>query len=44
MEYFQETFNFTENETVAILGAHSLGLARCAPGSHRIALHMSGQI
>jgi len=28
MEYFKENFNFTVNETVAILGAHSLGLAR----------------
>eukprot|EP00892_Ulva_mutabilis_P004287 jgi/Ulvmu1/222/UM001_0226.1 len=25
--YFQDNFNFTVNETVAILGAHSLGLA-----------------
>lgn len=30
MTYFQENFNFTVQETVAILGAHSLGRARYA--------------
>ena len=29
--YMSKTFGFTQRETVAILGAHSLGLAECAP-------------
>lgn len=29
LAYFNETFGFTERETVALLGVHSLGVARC---------------
>ena len=37
--YFEDVFGFTQRETVAIMGAHSLGRGECVPAPHSLTSH-----